>query len=102
MSLEIALVFLLILCNGFFALSEMSVVTSRKPRLKKMAQESRRAQKALELAEQHDFIIASDECYADLFDDEAAPPPSLLTAAAAMASTAVPQPMSATRAGAKP
>jgi N-succinyldiaminopimelate aminotransferase len=40
--------------------------------------------RALELAEQHDFIIASDECYADLFDDESAPPPSLLTAAAAM------------------
>jgi len=39
---------------------------------------------ALELAERHDFIIASDECYADLYDDEAAPPPSLLAAAAAM------------------
>jgi N-succinyldiaminopimelate aminotransferase len=37
---------------------------------------------ALELAERHDFIIASDECYADLYDDEAAPPPSLLSAAA--------------------
>jgi N-succinyldiaminopimelate aminotransferase len=41
-------------------------------------------QQALHLAEQHDFIIAADECYADLFDDEAAPPPSLLSAAAAM------------------
>jgi N-succinyldiaminopimelate aminotransferase len=40
--------------------------------------------RALELAEQHDFVIAADECYADLFDDESAPPPSLLTAAAAM------------------
>lgn len=38
---------------------------------------------ALELAERYDFIIASDECYADLYDDEAAPPPSLLTAAIA-------------------
>ncbi|HWL61805.1 MAG TPA: succinyldiaminopimelate transaminase [Steroidobacteraceae bacterium] len=44
-------------------------------------------QQALRLAEEHDFIIASDECYADLFDDEAAPPPSLLTAAAAMGNT---------------
>jgi N-succinyldiaminopimelate aminotransferase len=41
-------------------------------------------QHALRLAEQHDFVIASDECYADLFDDEDFPPPSLLTAAAAM------------------
>jgi N-succinyldiaminopimelate aminotransferase len=40
-------------------------------------------QHALRLAEQHDFVIASDECYADLFDDEARPPPSLLSAAAA-------------------
>ena len=39
---------------------------------------------ALELAERHDFIIASDECYADLFDAEDNPPPSLLGAAAAM------------------
>jgi N-succinyldiaminopimelate aminotransferase len=45
-------------------------------------------QNALRLAEQYDFVIASDECYADLFDDEAAPPPSLLTAAAAMGNTA--------------
>ncbi len=45
-------------------------------------------QQALRLAEEHDFIIASDECYADLFDDESAPPPSLLTAAAAMGNTA--------------
>ena len=44
--------------------------------------------RALELAEKHDFIIASDECYADLFDDESSPPPSLLTAAAAMGNTA--------------
>jgi N-succinyldiaminopimelate aminotransferase len=44
--------------------------------------------RALELAERHDFIVASDECYADLFDDESSPPPSLLTAAAAMGNTA--------------
>jgi N-succinyldiaminopimelate aminotransferase len=41
-------------------------------------------QHALRLAAQHDFVVASDECYADLFDDEAHPPPSLLSAAAAM------------------
>jgi N-succinyldiaminopimelate aminotransferase len=44
--------------------------------------------RALELAEKHDFIVASDECYADLFDDESSPPPSLLSAAAAMGNTA--------------
>ena len=31
---------------------------------------------ALELAERHDFVIASDECYAELYRDEAAPPSS--------------------------
>jgi len=46
-------------------------------------------QQALRLAEQHDFVIASDECYADLYDDEAAPPPSLLSAAAAMGNSAL-------------
>ena len=43
-------------------------------------------QRALELAERHDFIIASDECYAELYRDEASPPPSLLEAAAARGS----------------
>jgi N-succinyldiaminopimelate aminotransferase len=38
---------------------------------------------ALELAEKYDFVIASDECYAELYRDEAAPPPSLLQAALA-------------------
>jgi N-succinyldiaminopimelate aminotransferase len=36
---------------------------------------------ALQLADKHDFVIASDECYAELYRDEAAPPPSLLEAA---------------------
>jgi N-succinyldiaminopimelate aminotransferase len=38
---------------------------------------------ALDLAEKHDFVIASDECYAELYRDESAPPPSLLQAALA-------------------
>jgi N-succinyldiaminopimelate aminotransferase len=42
---------------------------------------------ALELAERHDFVIASDECYAELYADEASPPPSLLTAARAAGRT---------------
>jgi N-succinyldiaminopimelate aminotransferase len=39
--------------------------------------------RALDLAERYDFIIASDECYADIYLDEAAPPPGLLEAAEA-------------------
>ncbi len=35
---------------------------------------------ALELAEKHNFVIAADECYAEIFLDENAPPPSLLQA----------------------
>ena len=39
--------------------------------------------RALDLADRYDFIIASDECYADIYLDEAAPPPGLLEAAEA-------------------
>ncbi len=38
--------------------------------------------RALELAERHDFVIAADECYADLYLEESRPSPSLLRAAA--------------------
>ena len=38
---------------------------------------------ALALAERHDFVIAADECYAELYRDESSPPPSLLQAALA-------------------
>jgi N-succinyldiaminopimelate aminotransferase len=34
----------------------------------------------LKLADRHGFIVASDECYADIYLDESAPPPSLLNA----------------------
>ncbi len=40
-------------------------------------------QALIALAERHDFLIASDECYSELYPDEAAPPPGLLQAAAA-------------------
>jgi N-succinyldiaminopimelate aminotransferase len=43
--------------------------------------------RALELAERHDFIVAADECYAEIYLDERAPPPSLLTAALAAGRT---------------
>jgi N-succinyldiaminopimelate aminotransferase len=42
---------------------------------------------ALELAERHDFIVAADECYIDLYLDEAQPAPSLLQAAALAGNT---------------
>ena len=38
---------------------------------------------ALELAERHDFIVAADECYTEIYLDEARPPPGLLEAAQA-------------------
>jgi N-succinyldiaminopimelate aminotransferase len=37
--------------------------------------------RALDLADRHDFIVAADECYAEIFPDESAPPPSLLEVA---------------------
>ena len=36
----------------------------------------------IELADKHDFIIASDECYSELYRDEAKPPAGLLQACA--------------------
>jgi N-succinyldiaminopimelate aminotransferase len=45
-------------------------------------------QRALALAEQYDFIVAADECYADIYLDEANPPPGFLQAAVAMGNTA--------------
>jgi N-succinyldiaminopimelate aminotransferase len=42
---------------------------------------------ALDLAERHDFIVAADECYIDLYLDEAQPAPSLLQAAALAGNT---------------
>ena len=38
--------------------------------------------KILELAERHDFIIACDECYSEIYLDEGNPPPGLLQVAA--------------------
>jgi len=53
------LVLALILLNGFFALSEMAVVTSRKARLKQQAATSRGARKALELAERPERFLST-------------------------------------------
>ncbi len=55
----ILIVLLLIACNAFFALSEMSVVTSRKPRLRQMAATSARSRRALELAEHPERFLST-------------------------------------------
>jgi N-succinyldiaminopimelate aminotransferase len=41
-------------------------------------------QTLINLADKHDFIIASDECYSDIYPDEDNPPPGLLGAAVKM------------------
>jgi N-succinyldiaminopimelate aminotransferase len=35
----------------------------------------------IRLSEKHDFVIASDECYSEIYGDESAPPPGLLEVA---------------------
>ncbi len=57
--LELLLVLALILLNGFFAMSEMSVMTARKSRLRQMAQTSLRAKRALELSEKPDNFLST-------------------------------------------
>jgi N-succinyldiaminopimelate aminotransferase len=39
--------------------------------------------RALELSQRHGFVIAADECYSEIYPDEAEPPPGLLAAAQA-------------------
>ena len=56
---ELIIVLALILLNGFFAMSEMSVMTSRKSRLKQMAGTSKRAERALELAEKPESFLST-------------------------------------------
>ncbi|HMT93840.1 succinyldiaminopimelate transaminase [uncultured Thiothrix sp.] len=45
-------------------------------------------QKLINLAQQYNFVIASDECYSELYFDEAKPPVGLLQAAAQMGNSA--------------
>lgn len=44
-------------------------------------------EKLLRLAERYDFVIASDECYSELYDDENNPPPGLLETAYRLGNT---------------
>ncbi|MGV8941563.1 MAG: hemolysin family protein [Lysobacter sp.] len=57
--LEFLIVLVLIALNAFFALSEMSVVTARKPKLRQMGASSRSARKALDLAEHPDRFLST-------------------------------------------
>jgi N-succinyldiaminopimelate aminotransferase len=45
-------------------------------------------EKLINLAEQYDFVIASDECYSELYDDENNPPAGLLQTAYRMGNSA--------------
>src|SRR6478736_9888516 len=60
------IVLVLVLFNGFFALSEMAVITSRKGRLKEMAKDSRGARKALELAEHPESFLSAVQTWITL------------------------------------
>jgi len=44
-------------------------------------------QRLIALAQEHGFVLAADECYSELYPDEANPPPGLLQAAATMGLT---------------
>jgi putative hemolysin len=57
--IELAIVVALIVLNAFFAMSEMALMTSRKLRLKQMAETSRGARKALALAEHPDNLLST-------------------------------------------
>lgn len=56
---ELGLVFLLALLNGFFALSEIAVVASRKSLLKHKSRRSARARTALRLVEHPEHILST-------------------------------------------
>ena len=64
--IEIGIVFVLVVLNGFFSLSEMAVITSRKSRLKQLALTSKRAQVALELAEHPEHFLSAVQVWITL------------------------------------
>ncbi|MEN9726889.1 MAG: hypothetical protein RL434_1255 [Pseudomonadota bacterium] len=59
--------------------SLMYVCTPSNPAGSVMSRE--RLVALLDLADRHDFVVVSDECYSELYLDESAPPPGLLEAA---------------------
>ncbi|HJT97206.1 MAG TPA: hemolysin family protein [Rhodanobacteraceae bacterium] len=66
MLLQISLVVLLALLNGFFALSEMALMVARKSRLKHLAATSRRAKTALGLSQQPESFLATVQVFITL------------------------------------
>ena len=66
MLLQILLVVLLALLNGFFALSEMALMVARKSRLKHLAASSRRAKIALGLAQEPESFLATVQVFITL------------------------------------
>ena len=66
MLVEVVLVVFLALLNGFFALSEMALMTSRKSRLKHLAGSSRRAQIALKLAQSPERFLSTVQVFITL------------------------------------
>lgn len=66
MIIEILFVIVLALANGFFALSEMALMTARQSRLKQLARDSRRAQIALELTRQPEDFLATVQVFITL------------------------------------
>jgi putative hemolysin len=66
MLIEFVLVVVLALCNGFFALSEMALMTARHSRLKQLARTSRRAQAALDLVQQPEGFLATVQVFITL------------------------------------
>lgn len=63
---ELLIVVVLVLFNAFFAMSEMAVMTSRKIRLKHMAEHSRGARKALQLAEHPESFLSAVQLWITL------------------------------------
>src|SRR5215470_16744337 len=57
---EITVIFVLLLANGIFSMTEIAVVSSRKERLRNLASKGdKRAQAALELAESPNRFLAT-------------------------------------------
>ncbi|HOV58010.1 MAG TPA: hemolysin family protein [Rhodanobacteraceae bacterium] len=66
MLIEIVAVVLLAVLNGFFALSEMALMTSRPSRLKSLAHEGRRVHAALALTQQPEQFLATVQVFITL------------------------------------
>lgn len=57
--LELLIVLLLVLVNGYFAMSEMAVMTARKSKLKQLSSSSRGAAKAVALSEHPENFLST-------------------------------------------